>query len=140
TAVSFGSTYIAVPAGLQHYSTTVMVTENDESFVVVVQLDLNAATGLITCSLQSIDPNTSLPPADLLTGFLPPEDGSGDGTGFVDFTISPVAGLPTGTGIRNVALITFDQARSIATDQVSDNDPAQGVDSGKQALVTIDNG
>src|SRR5262249_29449735 len=35
-------------------------------------------------------------------------------------------------------LVTFDANTAIATDQVDDEDPSQGVDPGKQALVTID--
>jgi hypothetical protein len=138
TAVGFGSTYIAIPAGLQNYDTTVNVTENGQTFEVVITLTLNPATGVFTASLQSIDPSTNLPPTDLLTGFLPPENGTGQGTGFVSFTISPSAGLPTGTQITSVALISFDGAPTIATDQVNDQDPTQGISTAKQALVTID--
>ena len=74
------------------------------------------------------------------TGFLPPEDGTGRGEGYVSYTVQPKAGLATGTAIRNVALVTFDQNIAIATDQVNDDDPSQGVDPAKQALVTIDAG
>jgi hypothetical protein len=140
TAVGFGSTYLAIPAGLNHYDTTVNGTLNGVSFAVVIRLNLDPVSGIFTASFQSIDPNTNLPPASLLTGFLPPEDGSGRGTGFVSFTIRPKAGLTTGTQIRNVASITFDRDQSIATDQVSDQDPSQGIDPAKQVLVTIDSG
>ena len=58
----------------------------------------------------------------------------------LSFSVSPKANLATGTQIRNVADISFDGAQPIATDQVSDSDPAQGVDPTKQALVTIDSG
>ncbi len=53
--------------------------------------------------------------------------------------ISPKAGLPTGTQIRNIANIVFDGNPPIATDQVNDEDPSQGIDPTKQALITIDN-
>jgi hypothetical protein len=39
-----------------------------------------------------------------------------------------------------VALVTFDANESIATDQVNDADPSQGVDLSKEALVTFDAG
>src|SRR5208337_1714203 len=87
TAVGFGNTYIAIPPGRQHYDTTVNVTENDQNFEVFISLNLDPATGIFTASFQSIDPSTNLPPANLLTGFLPPEDGTGRGTGLVSFTI-----------------------------------------------------
>jgi Ca2+-binding RTX toxin-like protein len=137
-AVGFGSTYIAIPAGLDHYDAAVNVTENGQAFEVLITLNLDPATGVFTATLASIDPSTDLPPASLLTGFLPPEDGSGRGIGFVSFTVRPLPGLATGTQITNVADISFDTAPFIATDQVSDQDPSQGIDPNKQALVTID--
>ncbi len=140
TAVGFGSTYISIPAGLQNYSTTVSMTENGETFNVLIALSLNPATGLLTGSFESIDPTTELPPANLLTGFLPPENGSGNGTGFVDFSILPKLGLTTGTLINNVANITFDQGEIIATDQINDDDPGQGINPALEAPVTIDSG
>jgi RHS repeat-associated protein len=138
TSVSFGSNFIIIPAGLQHYETTVPIIENGQAINVRIDLNLNAATGVLSASFQSIDPTTGLPPANLLTGFLPPEDGSGRGIGFFTFTINPKTGLATGTQIRNVADVSFDQAQIISTDQVNDEDPSQGIDPNKQALVTID--
>ena len=76
----------------------------------------------------------------MLTGFLPPEDGTGRGMGHISYTVSPNAGLPTGTQIRNVADVSFDEQPIIATDQVSETDPTQGTDPAKEALVTIDAG
>ena len=46
--------------------------------------------------------------------------------------------VATGTEIRNVAWITFDQQPAIATDWVDPHNPEAGVDTNKQALVTID--
>ena len=60
--------------------------------------------------------------------------------GYFSYTVQPKPGLPTGTQIRNVALVTFDANPPIATDQVDDEDPSQGVDPTKQALITIDAG
>ena len=74
----------------------------------------------------------------MLAGFLPPENGTGRGKGYISYTIQTKAGLATGTQIRNVAVVTFDFNDPIATDQVSETDPAPGVDPNKQALVTID--
>ncbi len=139
TGVGFGDTNIAIPPDSQYYATTVPMTENGESFVVEITISLNPATGLLTAVFQSIDPNTELPP-DVLTGFLPPEDGTGRGMGFISFIVDPKPGLPTGTQIRNVALITFDANPAIATDQVNDEDPTLGIDPTKQALNTIDSG
>ena len=140
TEVGFGDTIITIPAGSQYFQTTVPMTYNSQTFDVQIELGLNADTGQVYAHFLSIDPNTQLPP-DVLTGFLPPEDGTGRGMGYFSYIVQPKASLPTGTQIRNVALVTFDlQQPSIATDQVDDHDPSKGIDPNKQALNTIDAG
>jgi RHS repeat-associated protein len=138
TGINFGSTYITIPVDSQSYQTTVLMTYDGETFDVLVKAGIHTATGQVYASFQSIDPKTGLPPSNPLVGFLPPEDGTGRGEGSLSYTISPVAGLATGTAITNVADITFDQGLTITTDQVNDENPADGVDPTKQALVTID--
>ena len=113
------------------------MTYNGKTFNVDVEAGIHSATGQVFATFQSLDPDTSLPP-DVLTGFLPPEDGTGRGMGHISYTIQPKATLPSGTQIRNTALITFDLNASISTDQVDPHDPTKGADPAKQALVTID--
>jgi RHS repeat-associated protein len=137
TAVGFGDTNILIPAGSQYFTTTVDMTENGKTFEVLIQLGIHLATGQIYASFESLDPKTQLPP-DVLTGFLPPEDGTGRGTGYVTFTLEAKPNLATGTRISNVALVTFDPNAPIATNQVNDEDPTQGISLGKEATVTID--
>jgi RHS repeat-associated protein len=139
TGVGFGDTDIAIPTGTRHFQTTVDITENGEHIEVEIELGLNSQTGLITATFQTVDPLTQLPP-DVLTGFLPPENNTGRGKGFFTYIIRPKPGVPTGTQIRNVALITFDSNEPISTDQVDPHDPTKGVDLAKQALNTIDVG
>ena len=114
-------------------------TQNGMTFQVEVELGLHAATGEVYAQFVSIDPKTGLPP-EVLTGFLPPEDGTGRGMGFFTYTIKPKANLPTGTEIDNVALVTFDRGETIATNQVDPHDPSKGTDHAKEAFVTIDAG
>jgi hypothetical protein len=140
TGIGFGSTVLIIRVSSQDYQATVVMTYNGQTFDVDISVSLNLATGLLTIVFQSIDPNTDLPPSNVLTGFLPPEDGTGRGMGFVSYIIDPKNHLPTGSHFTNVALITFDDSESIATDQVNDDDPNQGIDPSKQALVTIDAG
>jgi hypothetical protein len=137
--VGFGDTIIDIPPGSQNFETAVPVTENGHTFDVDIELGLNPATGQVYAHFLSIDPNTQLPP-DVLTGFLPPDDGTGRGMEFFSYIVQPKVGLVTGTQIRNVALVTFDLQPAIATDQVDDHDPSKGVDPNKQALNTIDAG
>jgi RHS repeat-associated protein len=139
TGVGFGDTNIVIPPGSQHFLTTVDVTENGQPIEVDIEIGLNPQTGLVTATFQTIDPRTQLPP-DGLTGFLPPEDGTGRGQGYFTYLISPKAGLATGTPIRNIASVVFDTNPPITTDQKDDNDPSKGVDPAKQDLITIDAG
>jgi PKD repeat protein len=60
--------------------------------------------------------------------------------GYIGCAIRPKADLPTGTVIKNVALIQFDFGEIIATNQVDPHDPAQGTDPAKECLNTIDAG
>ena len=158
SSFAFGNNVIYIPPNTQNYQTTVPMTYNNVTFRVVINLSLNPATGVITATFQSLnaanlmsgnalcpgtlslgpaDPFADLPP-NVLIGFLPPEDGTGRGIGSVSYTVQPKAGLATGTQIRDVALITFDQNNSIATNQKDETDPTKGTDSTKEALVTID--
>ncbi|MEQ1828603.1 MAG: RHS repeat-associated core domain-containing protein, partial [Pirellula sp.] len=139
TEVGFGDTRISIPANSQSFRTTRTITYNGKTFAVAIEIGLRAATGEVFAIFQSLDPATELPP-DVLTGFLPPEDGTGRGKGYFTYTIQPKAGLATGTEIRNVALISFDSQLFIATDQVDPLDPSLGVDSNRQARITIDAG
>ncbi|MBX3439916.1 MAG: hypothetical protein KF861_20670 [Planctomycetaceae bacterium] len=135
----FGDTFLSVPGGRQYYFTSTVMTYNDQTFNVDVEFSFNATTGKVRVVFQSVDPNTSLPP-DVLTGFLPPEDGTGRGKGHISFTIRAKADLPTGTEIRNVALISFDRQTIIATNQINPQDPSEGTDPTLEALNTIDAG
>ncbi len=137
TEIGFGDTILTIPLNTQHYQTTVSMTYNGKTFDVLVEAGIHLSTGQVYATFQSIDPNSELPP-DVLTGFLPPEDGTGRGQGHISYMVQAKTGLPTGTTIRNVALITFDQNNVIATDQVSETDPTQGTDPTKEALVTLD--
>ena len=138
SGIGFGDFFIPIPAGSQHFQTTVTMTYNGDTFNVQIEAGIHSDTGQVYAIFQSVDPDTGLPPANVLTGFLPPEDGTGRGDGYLAYTVSPVAGLANGTAIRNVASISFDEGTTITTDQVNDDDPSQGVDPTKQAPVTID--
>jgi RHS repeat-associated protein len=137
TEVGFGSTLVPVPTGNHDFRTELPVTENGKDFQVDIELEFDPNSGLLQATFDSLDPVTGLPP-DVLTGFLPPEDGTGRGLGHVSFVVKPRAGLATGTAIRNVALVRFDFQETVATDQVDDHDPTKGTDPAKEALATID--
>ncbi|MGA2499470.1 MAG: RHS repeat-associated core domain-containing protein, partial [Tepidisphaeraceae bacterium] len=139
TAVGFGDNNLSIPADSQHFETTMAMTYNGQTFDVDIELGLTTGTGQVFARFQSIDPTTGLPP-NVLTGFLPPEDGTGRGMGYFSYTVKPKAGLPTGAETHSVALISFDGQPQIATDQVDPENPAAGTDPAKECLNTIDSG
>ena len=56
------------------------------------------------------------------------------------YLINARTNLPSGSEIRNVASISFDNQPQITTDQIDPHNPGAGIDPGKQALNTIDSG
>ena len=79
---------------------------------------INPQMGRIEWRLSAMDTNTSFFPLDALTGFLPPEDGTGRGQGYVKLAVRPKNNLPSGTAITNTATIVFDGNDPIATPSV----------------------
>jgi len=128
-----------VPVGENagNFFTTVDIVRNGLELEVEIDVSYNPATGRMVARFTTLDKATGLPPA-VDHGFLPAEDGSGRGKGFVSYLIPPLPTLTTGTQVRNVAVINFDYAYDIATNQVDPHDASKGTDPNKEALVTID--
>ncbi len=137
--IGFGDQLLAVPAGSQHFETTVPMSYEGVDFEVQIEAGIRSGTGEVFANFYSIDPDTGLPP-DVTIGFLPPEDDTGRGMGHFNYIIRPKNDLPTGTEIRNIAIIQFDFGEIIATNQVDPHDPSQGTDPAKECLNTIDAG
>jgi hypothetical protein len=87
----------------------------ESDLLVHVEAGMDAASGLLTWRLSTIDPATGLPPLDPFRGFLPPNANPPQGEASVFFTVALRTGLATGTLIRNRALITFDANPPIPT-------------------------
>ncbi len=114
TSFGFGSFNIAIPAGQLSYSTRVdaMATAG---LLVDITATLDTSTGLLTCTFTSIDPNTLAPTTDVDAGFLPPDDSTGKGEGFISYTVQPKAALASGSVINAQANVVFDTNAPIAT-------------------------
>lgn len=112
----WGPVNVVVPAGLTQYQATVGYQNADGTPLnVLVSLDFNVKTGLLTASFTSLDPATSQAPAGAFDGFLYTEDGSGAGQGFVQYTVQPRGDLATGTVIAQQASVIFDTNDPLAT-------------------------
>ena len=104
---SFGGQLYTVPAGLKSYQTRI-----DARSTTGVYVDVNASfdeqTGLVTWTFTSIDPTTlDVPAGNPEEGFLPPDNTSDAGEGFVTYTVAPKSTDTTGTLIDAKATVTF---------------------------------
>jgi hypothetical protein len=81
-----------------------------QSLLVNVDAKLNPATQTLTWTLTSIDPTTGSPPLNPLVGFLPPGAGAN-----VSFSVTPAAGLATGTQVAEQATVVFDGQAPMST-------------------------
>ncbi len=107
--VNFGSLTVEVPNNVQAYRTRVDYKNQDGSPLDVdIEMKLDSATGLVTWIFRSLDPVTGTYPEDALAGFLPVNDVTSRGRGYVTFEVAPKANLTTGTTIDQQASIVFD--------------------------------
>lgn len=80
----------------------------DMNLIVQVEGSFDLSTGTIRWQFHSLDPITRRPPEDPMAGFLPPITDTGYEIGWVNYTVHPKAGLPTGTRVENQAFVKFD--------------------------------
>jgi hypothetical protein len=86
-----------------------------KTILVDVSAALDFRTRTLTWTFTSLDPTTLDAPSNPLEGFLPPDNSTGQGTGYVSYTVDPVAGLATGTVVSAAASIVFDHNAAIST-------------------------
>ncbi|MEO7311494.1 MAG: CARDB domain-containing protein [Chitinophagaceae bacterium] len=103
---NFGGKTFSVPQNQSTYSTVLNL--DSLGYRVEVTAGLDIVNRQAFWVFQTIDIQTGLPPANPLLGFLPINDPSGKGTGFVNYTIKPLASDITGDSIYATASIVFD--------------------------------
>ncbi len=91
-------------------------------------------TGLLTVTYSSLDPSTGQAPAGVFDGFLPPDNASHIGEGYVQYTVQPNAGLTTGTTINQQASIVFDTNTPLDTNTATNTIDASAPTSSVTAL------
>ena len=102
---------------MQSYAGQVSVSTDPNP--VGVNASINTVTGVLSWTMQSVDPTTGGLPANPLAGFLPPNNSSNLGTGYVTFSVTPKSGLANGTTIVNQGSIVFDVNSAISTNSVT---------------------
>ena len=118
TEIAFGEHVLILPAGLAEYETRVDLRPEGIDCVVDVAVALDRDTRTLSAELICLDPLTGWMPQDVDTGLLYPNDETGRGEGHISCFITPVAGLPSDTVIRNDATIVFDYNDAIDTPEV----------------------
>jgi hypothetical protein len=128
-AIGFNNTVIHIPPGRMIYETIATVATDANRVAVGAELD--AGSGLITWRMQSFDDQTGLLPEDPWAGFLPVNDETRAGEGYVTFAISPKPSLQDATEIYNQASIVFDVndpiLTNVVTNTIDDNLPTSSV-------------
>jgi hypothetical protein len=113
-------TTVEVPDNAISFQTEVdLIAERGVIVEVTAGVDTTVVPARVFWIFQSIDPATGEAPLDPFLGFLPPEDGSGRGQGFVTFTVRPKNATADGAVIENEAEIVFDANAPILTNMVS---------------------
>jgi uncharacterized repeat protein (TIGR01451 family) len=114
--IAYGDRIVTPPVGSQTFTvrdqpptnSTAIIGSAVGQMVVDVHGTVNPQTGRMEWRMTAVDTNTSLLPMDALSGFLPPENGTGRGQGYVKLGVRPKSNLPIGTAITNIATIVFD--------------------------------
>jgi uncharacterized repeat protein (TIGR01451 family) len=112
--VGFNHAVVPLSPGLQFFTANVSVATDPNA--VQVTASLNPTNGVLSWYMQSINRVTGLLVEDPLAGFLPPNDSTGSGLGYVTYSVQPKSGLASGTIITNQAAIVFDVNAPILTD------------------------
>ncbi len=113
-SIGFGDTIIALPATNSIDKIIDLGPGNGNNKLQIVA-GLDVINSEAFWRLTTIDPSTGQKPADPASGFLPSNDSTGRGEGFVKYQITLEDDVQAGTKISNQATITFDQAQEIQT-------------------------
>lgn len=132
-AITFGSTEISVPSGLQSFSTSVSTKNVDQTPLRVdISATLDRDTGIVTWIFRSLDPLTGDVPENVFAGFLPVNDETHRGEGYVTYNVRARGDRNTGTRITSQASIVFDTNEAIWTNVVDNT-----VDAGSPTGVAV---
>lgn len=115
--IAFGDHIVSVPDGMQYFTTDVDLRSEGNPVIVRITANLDAL-GLLTADFTALDPVTGQLVEDPIAGFLPPNDASHRGEGWISYTIRSKTGLSTATEIRDKAVIVFDVNAPIETNEV----------------------
>lgn len=112
--LSFAAAIETSENGIYSFTDVVDVTPGHPNYV-RIDGEFNTNTGVAYWKFTTLDTNTLLLTNDVFEGFLPPNNESPEGEGYVSFDIELKPGLAEGTSIENKATIVFDVNAPIQT-------------------------
>lgn len=115
TAVGWGDTLVSVPGEQRSEFALDIDMRPAKPYIVRTTGKLDRQTGVVNWMFITLNPETLDEEEDPDLGFLPPNDDSHRGEGFVSFIVGQKAGLATRTQIANKASIIFDANAPIVT-------------------------
>lgn len=132
-SIGFGQTVLDLPSG---HSSLQAVVDIQESLGLLVDVcaQVDSSTRTLRFSLTALDPQTGQLPMNPLLGFLPPNDDTGRGEGYVEFSAAPASNAQSGAVVRNNATIVFDYNAPIVTNEVFNTIDAAAPSSAVEAL------
>ena len=110
----FGDTTFNLP-DRQRATKRFKLGSGQDRIIVKVKAGIDPISREAFWTISTIDPETGLPPKDPSMGFLPPNDSTGRGEGFVSYQIDAKENLKHGDSITNQATIIFDDNAVIET-------------------------
>ncbi len=140
--VGIGPRVIDVPDGLSSYQTRVGPFDDPGGMDGQIYIDVNGSISgrTITWVIDAIDPDTGFVVGDL-RGLLPPEDGTGIGKGYVEYTVGPSSTATSGTVVDAQATIVFDANEPISTNTwtnlLDDDRPTSTITSPLSGQVSV---
>jgi hypothetical protein len=106
-----------VPGSTAFYQTTIDLTAT-RGYLIEVTATIDVKSGIAKWLFATLDPSTGEQPLDPTIGFLPPNDASGDGEGFVNYTVFPKESANTGDIVNALATVTFDTQPPLDTNAI----------------------
>jgi hypothetical protein len=110
----FGKHVFDIPEDRTFYNTRLDL-KSDLGIIVDLIAGINTETREAFWIFESKDPDTELPPTDVMKGFLPVNDKDHSGEGFISYTIKGAANAATGDTVHAKASIVFDDNAPIET-------------------------
>ncbi len=131
--ISVGRQYFRIPRGRKQFVIERKVSAVN-NMLVRINASVDTLTGVIDWQFTAINSTTKNLP--VFEGFLPPNNSRPEGEGTVSYSVTPRAGLPSGTVFSNRASIVFDANKAILTNSWQNTLDIEAPTSSLQATVS----